>query len=339
MNLFKRSNGIYYIKFWDENGKEKRFSTKKRKKSEALKVLKELKNQSNVDILPLSFRKFRETYLHFIQRSRSKAYYKNVNNAFNFISKFIKESDPICSIKSATFESNFIDLFQKSPHAAKTYLIIIKAALTKVIEWDLIKFDPFQKVKLPKIEKNLPAYITQRELDAILLNTKKKDLREIFTLLFHTGMRIGECLNLYWSDIDIENKTIKITNKTDFTTKNKKERHIPMNNTVLELLRNKIQAKKIFSLKDEYIFSKTPGIKHKVNTVYKTFKKAVRQANLDDKIHLHSLRHSFCSNLVSKGVSLYIVKELAGHESITTTQIYSHLQKETLEKAVNLLDA
>ncbi|MFC2083877.1 tyrosine-type recombinase/integrase [Bacteroidota bacterium] len=338
MNLYKRSNGIYYIKLWDENGEEKRFSTKKKKKSDALKILKGLKNQSNADILPLSLGKFRETYLDYILRSRSKSYHRNVKNTFNFISTFLKESEPISSIKLGSLESNFVDLFQKSPYASTTYFRIIKAAFTKAIEWNYIESNPFKKVKLPKIEKNLPAYITQKELDLILSNTEKKDLREIYILLFNTGMRISECLNLYWSDIDFSNKTIRITNKNGFTTKNKKERQIPMNNTVLELLSSKIRSKKIFSLKDEYIFSKLPGIRYNVDYISKTFKKAVRKAKLDDRIHLHSLRHSFCSNLVSKGVSLYVVKELAGHESITTTQIYAHLQKETLEKAVNLLD-
>ncbi len=69
----------------------------------------------------------------------------------------------------------------------------------------------------------------------------------------------------------------------------------------------------------------------------KQFKKAVRASNVNANIHFHSLRHSFASALVQRGVSLYAVKELLGHENIKTTQIYSHLQRENLLQAVNML--
>ena len=79
------------------------------------------------------------------------------------------------------------------------------------------------------------------------------------------------------------------------------------------------------------------GFKLNEDFVSRKFKQAVRKAKLDEGIHFHTLRHSFASNLVQKGVSLYVVKELLGHESITTTQIYSHLQKKNLRDAIDLL--
>ncbi len=66
-------------------------------------------------------------------------------------------------------------------------------------------------------------------------------------------------------------------------------------------------------------------------------KKAVRESGLNDNIHFHTLRHSFASRLIQKGVSVFVVKELLGHEDIKTTQIYSHLKTENLSEAVNLL--
>lgn len=72
-------------------------------------------------------------------------------------------------------------------------------------------------------------------------------------------------------------------------------------------------------------------------SISKQFKKIVRNANLNDKIHFHTLRHSFASLLVQKGVSLYVVKELLGHEDLATTQIYSHLQKQNLKDAIGLI--
>ncbi|KAB2846346.1 MAG: tyrosine-type recombinase/integrase [Melioribacteraceae bacterium] len=83
---------------------------------------------------------------------------------------------------------------------------------------------------------------------------------------------------------------------------------------------------------------KFSDIKFSSEYIIKKFKEAVRKTELDESLHLHSLRHSFCSNLVSKNISLYTVKELAGHEDISTTAIYSHVQFGALAKTVNSLD-
>ncbi len=80
-----------------------------------------------------------------------------------------------------------------------------------------------------------------------------------------------------------------------------------------------------------------PFVKLKGNYVSKKFKKVVRAVGLYDEIHFHSLRHSFASMLVQLGVSLYVIKELLGHEDLSTAQIYSHLQRQNLMDAFNLL--
>jgi len=78
-------------------------------------------------------------------------------------------------------------------------------------------------------------------------------------------------------------------------------------------------------------------LKFNSDYVTKKFKDAVRLSIINQEVHFHTLRHSFASNLVQKGVSLYVVKELLGHEDIKTTQIYAHLRRENLFEAVNLL--
>jgi len=88
---------------------------------------------------------------------------------------------------------------------------------------------------------------------------------------------------------------------------------------------------------NNYIFYRVIGIKLNEDYASKKFKVAVREAGLSDNIHFHTLRHSFASSLAQKGVSLFVIKELLGHEDIKTTQIYSHLQTENLTDAVNLL--
>ena len=93
-----------------------------------------------------------------------------------------------------------------------------------------------------------------------------------------------------------------------------------------------------FDVKTDYVFQKFKGVKLNQACVSKDFKKAVKKSNLNERVHFHTLRHSFASNLVQKGASIYVVKELMGHDNISTTQIYSHLRKENLIDAIRLLD-
>jgi site-specific recombinase XerD len=146
-------------------------------------------------------------------------------------------------------------------------------------------------------------------------------------------MRLGELTNMNWSWVDFNENLFTVKNSNNFTSKSRKERIIPIHQRVKEILVRRYST----NGKSTFIFYRYSGTKLNEDFVSKQFKKAVRQAGLNDEIHFHSLRHSFASALVQRGVSLYAVKELLGHENIKTTQIYSHLQKENLSQAVNLL--
>ncbi len=190
---------------------------------------------------------------------------------------------------------------------------------------------------MPELPTAIPLFINSSELMKILEHKDNENLRDIFNLAFQTGMRLGEILNLKWNCIDFKERLTTVANIETFTTKNKKERIIPMNDGLIEML-NWRKPRIISIVKCDFIFQETFGNKYDEGYVSKKFKEAVREAKLNDKIHFHTLRHSFASNQVQRGVSLYVVKELLGHESIQTTQIYSHLQKEDLIKAVALLN-
>ncbi len=90
---------------------------------------------------------------------------------------------------------------------------------------------------------------------------------------------------------------------------------------------------------ESYVFCKEDGEKFTGDYFSRRFKRACRAAGMDKSIHFHSLRHSFASNLAQQGVSLYVIKELLGHSSVSTTEIYSHLNLETLKEAISVLDS
>ena len=119
--------------------------------------------------------------------------------------------------------------------------------------------------------------------------------------------------------------------------KGKKDRIIPMTSVVKDI--SNLRSKVVTHVdNEEYIFTRIPCVKLNEDYVSGKFKKAVRISKLSERIHFHTLRHSFASILVQKGASIYVVKELMGHSDISTTQIYSHLRKENLIDAIRLLD-
>jgi len=150
-------------------------------------------------------------------------------------------------------------------------------------------------------------------------------------------MRAGELVNLKWSWIDLEEGIITVRNTETFRTKSGNERIIPINDT-LKIVLNKRFPKIIDISKDEYVFTKIKGIRLNVDFVSKNFKKISRKLNLNEDYHLHTIRHTFASNLVQRGVDLYTVKELLGHSDLKTTQIYSHLKRSNLIEAVTKLN-
>ena len=138
-----------------------------------------------------------------------------------------------------------------------------------------------------------------------------------------------------WDWIDFIKNQITVKCTVDFLTKSKKERIVPMSEKCRSVLIHRFNSsthkpeKVVFYRKQEKI------LYHEA--ISKQFKKIVRKSNLSDKIHFHTLRHSFASLLVQRGVSLFVVKELLGHEDLATTQIYSHLQQQNLRDAINLI--
>ena len=338
MYLFKR-NGYYHLAYLNEaENRLKRVSTKTRIRSEALSFLsdfkRKLKEKPKVEYIILS--KFRDEYIQHLIQTHSKKYLISVKLSFKMLIEHIGDV-PLASLESRILEKFITITFGRTKAGAGLYYRTLKASFSKAIDWKYLNENPLKKVKMPKLPKAIPQFITSSELELILLKTEIEDLKDLFFFAFQTGMRLGEILNLRWNCIDFTERLITIANTETFTTKSKKERVIPMNEGLIEML-NRRKPKIISIGNNDFVFQETFGNKYDEGYVSKRFKEAVRDAKLNDKIHFHTLRHSFASNLVQRGVSLYVVKELLGHESIQTTQIYSHLQKENLSEAIALLN-
>ncbi|MGA7721848.1 MAG: site-specific integrase [Ignavibacteriaceae bacterium] len=339
MFLFKR-NGYYHLEYFDESeNRIKRISTKSTTKPEALKFLTDFKCEY-IDRPKVKFttlKQFQKDYLTSIENIRTFSYKNSVKFSFDKLIAFLKEDYPLSKITNRDIENYINSHFQVSKYATALVYRTLKSAFTKAVAWNYLSDNPFQKVKLPILPKPIPSFINENELRIILTNETNNNLKDIYQFAFHTGMRLNEILNLMWSSIDFNNKEITIRNTESFTTKNKKERVIPMNQTIINLLQKRIPLYKRVD-KDLLIFEKIKDVKYSPFFVSKRFKKAVIKSGLDSKLHFHSLRHSFCSNLVMRGCPINVIKELAGHSQISVTMGYTHVLKENLQQAVNLLD-
>jgi integrase len=150
-----------------------------------------------------------------------------------------------------------------------------------------------------------------------------------------TGLRRSEITNLQLSDINFAQKTLIVHSKADFKTKSGRRRIIAVSDTAMQILNTvrscvNCQAEYIFTYKDKKI---------KPNLLTKKLKKAVKYSKLkDQRLHFHSLRHTFASWLAQKGTSIYEIQKLLGHSDIKTTQIYAHLLPNELHNTIGKLE-
>lgn len=328
---------------------------------EKLKILLPLFSESQSKEI-VTLRVFADEYCNFIKQNRSKSYHVSVMSAFKHLLEFFGTQNSVREIGLKETE-NFCSYLQqkvKNPASSsrgegyRVYYRTLKAAFNKAKEWEYVKENYFLKIKLPEKQKLAPVFLNSEQLIVISDQLKNETIKDIIIFAFHTGMRLDEIINLRWKNVDLENRVITVGDE-NFTTKGRKQRFIPICEEALEaLLRMKNSECRVLNINplcpsgisplkkggefSGFVFCKANGKKYTGDHISQSFKRACKAAGLDHSIHFHSLRHSFASNLVQKGVPLYTKKELLGHSSISTTEIYSHLNMETLREAIKKLD-
>ncbi|MCS4190717.1 integrase [Salinibacter ruber] len=150
-------------------------------------------------------------------------------------------------------------------------------------------------------------------------------LKDAIVIAMYTGLRRGELVSLKWADVDLDSKRISVRNRGDFRTKTGDERSVPLRGKALDQLRE-IKSRRGEVQQTKPVLADQKGDPIRPDRATKRFKEFVRMANLDERICLHSLRHSCVSLLSRRGVSTRIIQKIVGHSSITTTERYSHIR-------------
>ncbi|MDR0676660.1 MAG: site-specific tyrosine recombinase XerD [Elusimicrobiota bacterium] len=212
--------------------------------------------------------------------------------------------------------------------------VSIKSFHRFLILEDYTKNDPTINLSTPKISFELPEYLTILEIELLLSKPNTKNLnglrdKAMLELLYSTGMRISELLDLEKNNIDLNENFIKCMGKGS------KERIIPINdiskNLILEYLEQKNNIDSAF-VEQKYLFISNWNRKFSRTGFWKILKKYALMSGINKNITPHTLRHSFATHLLENDADLKIVQELLGHSNISTTQLYTHLNKTKLQK-------
>ncbi len=329
LSLFKVGRTGYFYIQWTENGIKKQMSTRCKKKAEALLVLREFKGKTvNRHEESITWKAYRKEYEGFSKGYHTASSHRTVVDGFNSFEKFIGHK-AIDLISVREMDQYITHLKTKiSIQTARKHYITLAAAFQKAVEWGYLENNYWRKVKKPTTPQIGAPFITMDDFMTVCSAVHHPEVRTIATVAFHTGMRRGEIMCLRWSSIDFENRTIKIQNTDTFTTKSKKQRIVPMNGECYAALMEQQHRQ----TNEVMVFSVQPDL------VQHQFKRACRLIfGNATNLHFHSLRHSFCSNLVRQGADIKVVQALAGHSSIEITEKYTHYLRSDAVKAVDLL--
>ena len=202
---------------------------------------------------------------------------------------------------------------------------------------EIIKINPMDNIETPRIGLNLPNTLTIKEIDLIISKidiSSKTGVRNIaiVELLYSCGLRVSELTNLKISDLFFKESLIKVTGKGN------KERFVPISNQAQNYIKNYINSirnyQKIKKGSEDTVFLNDRGNKLTRVMIFIILKKLKKLSNINKKIGPHTLRHSFATHLIENGANLITIQKMMGHESITTTERYLHVNKKHLIDSV-----
>ena len=271
-----------------------------------------------------------------VERSLSnntiEAYVRDVNKLSQFSTV---DNIKLKNVSRQIIQLFIADLNKQSISARSQARIIssIKSFFKYLIMEDYIENDPSKLIQNPKIGLKLPDVLTINEIDSIIslidLSSKQGERnRTIIETLYSCGLRVSELINLKISDVKFIEKYIKVTGKGN------KERLAPIGSKCLKYLSIYINEVRIhINIKkghQDIIFLNNRGSKLSREMIFTIVKALVKKSTINKNVSPHTFRHSFATHLIEGGADLRAVQEMLGHESITTTEIYTHLDKDYL---------
>lgn len=280
-----------------------------------------------------------DTFLNYLSVERGLAnntiiaYREDLNNYLGFIEKSHIEALSRISKENIT---NFM-LSQRdkgiAPNSVARRLAAIRMFHRFLAREKILKADPSTLIDSPKLWKRIPDTLTVNEVEALIAQPnvhQTQGIRDkaILETLYATGMRVSEAVNLKKDNINLDIGFLRCIGKGN------KERIIPLGKKAIVSINRYLQASRPKFLKEkesEFLFISRSGKKISRQSFWKLIKKYAKLARIKKPIKTHTLRHSFATHLLEHGADLRSVQEMLGHSDISTTQIYTHINKDRLK--------
>ena len=272
-----------------------------------------------------------ENYRNYLKYERAYsdntvgAYMNDLNKYEEFLKKDILESDT----EDLERYLKYIKNLESTTVAHK--ITSIKSYFNYSIKRGIVSVNPADKVSRPKLTKHLPEYLTEEEVGKLLDVEVKSpyDYRNktILELLYSSGIRISELVNIKTPNYDSEECLIRIMGKGS------KERIVPLGDYAINIMNDYMNNYRplINKKHTDYVFVNNRGDKISRQFIFKVIKKEALKKGIKKDISPHTLRHTFATHLLKNGADLRIIQELLGHENISTTQIYTHVTNNKLK--------
>lgn len=288
-----------------------------------------------------SYRNGFETYLR-LERSLAQhsidAYLNDVDKLFQFFALHDKEVS-LNAITLAELRAFVSWLNELHMQAASQARIVsgIKAFFIYLLQEEVITANPADLLEAPKLGRKLPDTLNIHEIDRLIAAidaSRPEGMRNkaIIELLYGCGLRVSELADLKISNLYIEAEYIKIVGKGN------KERIVPIGSNALKLVIIYIKQVRVhLNVKkghEDYIFLNRLGTRLSRISVFNLIKSLASTTGIHKNISPHTLRHSFATHLIEGGADLRAVQEMLGHASITTTEIYTHLDRDFLKEVI-----
>ena len=274
-----------------------------------------------------------EKYLDYLrfERKLSKNTIASYQDNLNRFEEFINPKS-ITVLKRQDIE-NYLKFNNNMAEKSRAhYLTVVKNFYNFLIGEDLINHNPCETINSPKIAKKLPNFLTEEEINKLLDLPLKKTLdyrnKAMLELLYATGIRVSELINLKLSNISLEEDLIRVVGKGS------KERLSPISSVAEKYVKIYIEEYRNTLLKNkdsEFDFINNFGNPISRQGFFKNLKKIAKEQGIEKEISPHTLRHSYATHLLSNGADVRIIQELLGHSDISTTEIYTHLVNEKLK--------
>ncbi len=284
---------------------------------------------------------FVKEYLTYLKLEKNladntiKSYKTDIVSFFNFLKdENIKDLNEIQS-KDA---NNFFVVLKNiglQPSSASRYHSSLKGFFKYLYLSGYIQNNPIDKIRAPKISKKIPQVLSIEEIDEIFSKPDTKDKfglrdRAILETLYACGLRVSELITLKISDLHLNESVISVFGKGS------KERIVPIGRSAIKwinkyLLKSRpLLGKKSKSL--NYIFLNVRGTKLSRMGIWKIIEQYVDEAKIMKDVHPHTFRHTFATHLLEGGADLRAVQEMLGHANLSTTQIYTHIDREFIKQ-------